>query len=486
MNGTVFFSVTSAAFPDPNKELWKTDGTEGGTVLVKAIPYPTLTQFANLNGKLIFHADDQGATGDAIYASDGTDAGTIKLKEFKYRYLRKIVVAGQYAYFSAKFGNDSSQLWRTDGTVAGTIALTSSTVATVNTDNMAASNGMLYFRTNGDPTFDAKNELWKTDGTLAGTSQIGTRSTATTFFVIDNMADVNGTLYFKGYDFTSTPPHALWKSNGTDAGTVKVKAIDPQTIVNLNGTAYFAANGNNNGVELWKTDGTDAGTVMVTTIRPGFINRALNRFTVAGNKGYFLLYTTGNSKGLFVTDGTDAGTMGLGNVATSSVGIFSVPMLVVDETVYYGNSEGGYAYFSKTKGTQATTSRICNFQMNTGLEGLITEMAVIGQTLLFNPFVNETGRVYGKELWKYRDITIANKEVLPAEIMTLSPNPAQSAITIGGVDRITGVEAVSVSGMVVRLVEHKGMVQVSGLRPGLYTLRVQSGAGATMQRFIKE
>ena len=59
--------------------LWKTDGTEAGTVLVKAIP---AGEFATLNGKLYFRGND-GVDGSELWTSDGTPEGTVMIKDIQ-------------------------------------------------------------------------------------------------------------------------------------------------------------------------------------------------------------------------------------------------------------------------------------------------------------------------------------------------------------------------------------------------------------------
>jgi len=73
-----------AAESSTGGELWKSDGTVAGTVLVKDIrpgidgSFPGL--LTKVNGLLYFTADD-GATGRELWKSDGTSAGTVLVKD---------------------------------------------------------------------------------------------------------------------------------------------------------------------------------------------------------------------------------------------------------------------------------------------------------------------------------------------------------------------------------------------------------------------
>ena len=89
-------------------------------------------------------------------------------------------------------------------------------------------------------------ELWKSNGTAAGTLLVkdiypGSHSSAP-----DNLVNVNGVLYFTATNGVNG--RELWKSNGTAAGTVLVKDLNagagdssPSSLTNVSGTLYFAA-----------------------------------------------------------------------------------------------------------------------------------------------------------------------------------------------------------------------------------------------------
>jgi ELWxxDGT repeat protein len=132
-------------------------------------------------------------------------------------------------------------------------------------------NGTLFFTAN-----DGSNgrELWKSDGTEAGTVLVKDINSGGGDSSPSNLANVNGTLFFSANNGTNG--FELWKSDGTEAGTVLVKDINPGAAnsspfspTNVGGTLFFTTNDGTNGRELWKSDGTEAGTVLVKDINSG-------------------------------------------------------------------------------------------------------------------------------------------------------------------------------------------------------------------------
>jgi ELWxxDGT repeat protein len=79
--------------------------------------------------------------------------------------------------------------------------------------NLTDVNGVLYFT-----AYDGTNgtELWKSDGTAAGTVLVYPGGDSSP----SNLTNVNGVLYFTADDGTNG--RELWKSDGTTAGTVMV------------------------------------------------------------------------------------------------------------------------------------------------------------------------------------------------------------------------------------------------------------------------
>jgi ELWxxDGT repeat protein len=75
--GAVYFAATS--YDGTGRELWKTNGTEAGTKMVKDINPSGSSSPKHLtaaNGHLFFSADD-GMHGEELWVSDGTALGTM-------------------------------------------------------------------------------------------------------------------------------------------------------------------------------------------------------------------------------------------------------------------------------------------------------------------------------------------------------------------------------------------------------------------------
>ena len=262
-------------------ELWKTDGTAAGTVLVKDIfPGPEggnpLSGAAH-QGKLYFSAQDYDRNYE-VWTSDGTDAGTVKVLELQFSNVNpgsnpaNFISTGPTLFFTASTDALGTRLYASDGTSGGTATVPN--VGSIGFFVSTVMNSVLYFRGN-DATHG--DELWRTDGTSNGTVMVKDINPGTGSGGPSQMLAVGNTLYFDG---SSVPyDRELWKSDGTANGTVMVKKInpsvasfataDPTGFKAVGSEIYFFANDGTHGIELWKSDGTANGTVLVTDLAPG-------------------------------------------------------------------------------------------------------------------------------------------------------------------------------------------------------------------------
>src|SRR5262249_45599516 len=181
VGGTLFF----AAFDSVNgTELWKSDGTAAGTVLVKDInPGRSGSSPGNLTavGGTLFFSAVTPETGNELWKSDGTAAGTVLVKDINpgtgsgLDARANLTVVGETLFFAATEPATGRELWKSDGTAAGTVLVqdinpgSASSIGTVGGANFAAVGGTLFFVA-ASP--DIGTELWKSDGTAAGTTLV--------------------------------------------------------------------------------------------------------------------------------------------------------------------------------------------------------------------------------------------------------------------------------------------------------------------------
>src|SRR6476660_5718848 len=184
-----------------------------------------------------------------------------------------IVEVNGIAYFPGRTDAGDFQLWRSDGTSAGTYLLKNVTLASGQFSNpayLANVNGTLFFR-GSDAASGA--ELWKSDGTPGGTVLVSDLQSGATGSSPRLLGNLGGTLYFIAAAGSGS---GLWKTDGTAAGTVQVSSVIPQYVPVIggptppqaaaaNGVLYFRAS-DASGNELWKTNGTAVGTVKVKDI----------------------------------------------------------------------------------------------------------------------------------------------------------------------------------------------------------------------------
>lgn len=218
-----------------------------------------------LNGLLYYLAavpvpgSTDGSTQPALYRTDGTQAGTLAVRQFPGDHFSEspfdsippdkseLYAAGGKLLFNLRSG-----LWVSDGTSTEPTLLSPKLQLDLRPVQL---NGTTYFIAH-DRTNNYVKQLWKTAGTVAGT-----------VLLMDNIADdvhdaqlttFDGLLYF-----TAPNGQMLWQSDGTPQGTQPVPGVSYQTNANANetfilpqsgGKLYFAPTVPQFGLELWKID----------------------------------------------------------------------------------------------------------------------------------------------------------------------------------------------------------------------------------------
>ncbi len=421
VNGTLFF--TAVGGPE-GRALWKSDGTEAGTVLVKDLDPDTLSStidnFTGLNNLVVFTTKvvSDNSTTYFLWRSDGTPQGTVSYASFTPHfssdYPQQFTVANGHAFFTTDDGSHGVELWKTDGTVAGTGMVADLWPGTSSSSpaELTAVGSTLYFKA-FSPT--SGSELWKSDGTTAGTSVVADLVPGTSGSYPQKLIGAAGRLYFSRKN--SANDEELWKSDGTAAGTVLVTVVSPglaMTVANEIGVGsglYFSAIDQTHGREIWHSDGTVAGTVMIKDINTNTADGIGDGPTVINNVAFFAANDGAHGAELWRTDGTAAGTQLVKDINPAGKSGLVIPPFggfgnLTQSTTNYLTAMNGVLYFVADDGTtgqelwRSDGTATGTYQVKDIAGGAAPssprDLTVVGNTVFFTAYQNSIGR----ELWK--------------------------------------------------------------------------------------
>ena len=302
--GQIFFAGNDE---EKGLELWESDGSSEGTVLVKDINPEGgsyVVSFETLGNKLFFAADD-GETGQELWCSDGSSQGTTLVKDIFEGPMpgapQHLTPFNGELFFTAEGYSEGEvpsgrELWKSNGTESGTVLVkdliegpTSGwphSLCVVDSTLFFASDYTQYYQYylpeseflfEPEPK-DSMNpaKLWKSDGSSQGTTTVMDFGIGNK---LSNLCAYNGEVYFYLYE-EDGPPSALWKSDGTTDGTVVVQEFpraltqrkgmglesNTRLLASANGLLFFFGVDEFGTAELWRSDGTPEGTSLIKDI----------------------------------------------------------------------------------------------------------------------------------------------------------------------------------------------------------------------------
>ncbi|GBE72822.1 hypothetical protein myaer87_00490 [Microcystis aeruginosa NIES-87] len=229
--------------------LWKSDGTAAGTVLVKDIRPGSFSSSypSNLTavGNTLYFAAYDDVNGGGLWKSDGTAAGTVLVKDIRpsssSSYLRNLTAVGNTLFFTADDGVNGYELWKSDGTAAGTVLVkdifpgSSSSFTPYSNALMAVGNTLFFTADDGVNGF----ELWKSDGTAAGTvlvKDINPGSSGSIPF-FPQITALGNTLFFTANDGVNG--YELWAVSTPAIPTLAIAATNANQTEGNSGSKAF-------------------------------------------------------------------------------------------------------------------------------------------------------------------------------------------------------------------------------------------------------
>lgn len=348
-DGEVYFRADDGQH---GSELWKTDGTAGGTVMVKDLNPGEASSipgwFTEFRGELYFAALD--GSGDELWKTDGTSAGTMRVADINAGEDSSrpsiLTVLGDQLLFAATT-DTGDELWTSDGTSTGTEIVRDIRTGRPGSDpgffsGLVVLGDHIYFNARTDNEGD---ELWKSDGTLAGTEIVIDIESGDRSSFPFNLFLHNGDLYFAaeqeapGFDRLEV---FLFKVDG-DTGEAKRVADIPvdfnQGFFAYKDHLYFAGFTEELGTELYRSNGDE--TELFNDILPGTMGSQPRGFHEFAGNLYFVAGDTVDPENeaviprLWRTDGTSAFTF---RVSENEVD-HSNGMLAYNDELYFTSTD---------------------------------------------------------------------------------------------------------------------------------------------------
>jgi ELWxxDGT repeat protein len=294
-------------------------------------------------------------------------------------------------YFVAESATDAgNDLWRTDGTTAGTQRVKN---LTGSAGWITAFAGKLYFPVSVG-AFDQTDTLYVSDGTASGTRPFRDRLGK----IITGGGDGS---YRAGITWLTVigskllfvrNETELWRTKGTASSTLKIADVGAWDLTRVGTRAYFTW-----GSQLWRSDGTIAGTQLVADFPSGLAGSLTNL------DGSVFFFTDGPDGGPWTSNGTSAGTLPVGvNVRSDT------STTVLNGVAYFGGwGDSDELAAATTAGASFVPAPLLTLWRSDatsagtywvgGPESHIGEIVAVGDSIFFTSDADG----YGGELWRY-------------------------------------------------------------------------------------
>ncbi|MDB5323842.1 MAG: hyalin repeat protein [Phycisphaerales bacterium] len=442
-NNTLLFINDDGAH---GPELWRADGYQENTALVKdirpgllgALPAtpdrplsgdtPVIPQGLFPVGPTTYFPADDGIHGLELWRTDGTAAGTLLVRDLnpgaQGSAPDQFTHIGAQLYFTTKVGANY-QLWRSDGTTVGTVRIVD--LGTMTVKSIILLDGVVYFiRTRSYP---APDELWKTDGTSAGTARVnlpaGVSLNNGTLAVLGHRLIVLATEGVNSFNpATGTATLLIDYANSSEAGAsfTPLATIGGRLI--FRDSVAIADFGTNfkPGFGLYAIDGNPGGVAYLGAVYANKDEDPLFQFVQSGNFLYFSNRSEIHGDSLFRSPGNLLQNRGGSEQIATNRWIGAISNLVdVGDVLYFCDQESLWT----SDGTSAGTTRV--FQLPNYAR--MKQSVAVGGTLFFT-----SSDSFSSELWTYTPSSPRRKL---RHIVALTPDLrlANDRLTINGMSR---------------------------------------------------
>lgn len=462
--GTYFYFP---AVSNNGRELWRTDGTNTGTTLVrdleslfpgsssnphlltkvgdslyffkgdglrlnKYVPATGMLTEPWLNGGDSYYLGDEVVTnGNDIYFvgsnADGDGVELMRYNTFSENYFvydinsgsgdsypHSLTIQGGNLFFAASDGTNGTELWKLNlSTYAYSMVKDIfSGSDSSNPHDLIAYNGSLFFAANDGTNGD---ELWSSNGTSSGTnlyydinSNTGDGSNPAHMVVFDQI------LYFSADD--GNDGIELWEADDNNSIVQEVADINSSGNSNPGFTGflnlgdsllYFSADDGNDGIEPWVMDNINLSPGEVNDINPSGDSNPRDWHNLADSV-------------IFVADDGSGWEMWYSNNATAATGMIkNIQPVTASDTIKVFSAYGGKVFFAaddsvhgiepwQTDGKSASTSLLKDIHLGYAIDGSPQWFTVFNNAMYFNSKTNEE---YWFSLYKTDGTNIGTTEI---------------------------------------------------------------------------
>ncbi len=384
-----------------------------------------------------FYPADDGIHGRELWRSDGTPAGTHMVRDICPGVCsglpERLTVAGGQIFFTAQDGETGVELWRSDGTKSGTARVADIVPGPDSSWPLsftALGHLVLFAAATADPGY----ELWRSDGSASGTFRLAGMPPSWEGGDPSQTVVVGEVAVFTARTAAYGSSTTLFRTDGTVEGTRELVDFAPSRVSGafdnrresewpvVGNTAYFSVDSRPGG-RVWRTDGTVSGTFPVG---PAFSSRVPRELQASQDLVGFLAPSTptGNDRSVWVSDGSVAGSLEI----SSTLCDFPLRLNGTEVGLFfkcYNTASGGEVWF--TDGTIAGTRQLADLAPGPAHFGLQGRMQPLPGGVIFSGD-RSGGQPASVETW-FSNGTPQGTVLLP---ITGAEQTRQSSQVLGG------------------------------------------------------
>lgn len=349
-------------------------------------------------GELTLFAADDGIHGCELWRSDGSEAGTALVADLRPGaegscpdgFTYQMVVFGGRAFLVAGRQFSGIALWETDGSGEGTRLVADLGGHSDAYLGFASERGLIFSVYDADTV---ATDVWISDGSQAGTRRLLAGRLA-------SGVGAAGDAFLKlNFD------DRLWRSDGTPEGTQPIEGLPPvgYEFVLFRGRIWFSGT-DDLGSELWSLDPANNSAERLLDLVPGAAGSYPGAMTAIGDRLVFFAAASSAGSRIWATDGSAAGTRRIDPPEEEETLYPYAPVAGATQVYFIG---AGSFELWRSDGTAEGTVKLRRFEQEPTFDQGLYAMSPVGTGIFFGA----TTLGIGAELW-YSDGTPAGTHLV--------------------------------------------------------------------------